>query len=142
MNNDEYVNKDECMNDDEHMKAEIEAYKAEIEKNTTVALLMSMSESFAAGIDWKSNGVANDEFFYVVCQMLPDCKLDKESTVMHHLKSHLESMMEMTGDDNLDMNALSYQGIMDYIRQHQKKINDSTHTYRVIRDLFEMSNQM
>mgnify|MGYP004570773833 CR=1 FL=1 len=138
MNNDEYVNKDECMND-EHMQAELEAYKAEIEKNTTVALLMSMSESFAAGINWKSNGVANDEYFSDVCKVLPDCNLDPKSTVMFHLKSHLEDVMTLSGDDSLDMNTLSYQGIMSYIRQHQKKINDSTHTYRVIRDLFEMS---
>ena len=121
------------------MNANSEIYKEKIEKDTTVALLMGMADSFAAGLDWKSNGIANDQFFYDVCNALPDCKLDQESTVMFHLKSHLEDVMELAGDASLDMNSLSYQGIMDYIRQHQKKINDSTHTYRVIRDLFEMS---
>lgn len=121
------------------MNDNFEAYKAKIEKDTAVALLMGMAESFAAGIDWKSNGIANDEYFYDVCKVLPDCDLDQESTVMYHLKSHLESMMDLAGDASLDMNSLSYQGIMNYIRQNQKKINDSTHTYRVIRDLFEMS---
>lgn len=121
------------------MNANFEKYKEKIEKDTAVALLMGMAESFAAGIDWKSNGIANDQFFHDVASALPDCKLDQESTVMFHLKSHLESMMELAGDDSLDIGTLSYQGIMSYIRQHQKKIADSTHTYRVIRDLFEMS---
>lgn len=113
--------------------------KTKIEKEVKVGMLMGMAESFAAGLDWKSNGIANDEYFYDVEMALPDCELNQTSTVMYHLKSHLESMMELAGDDSLDMNALSYQGIMNYIRQHQKKVNDSTHTYRVIHDLFEMS---
>ena len=121
------------------MNSDFEKYKEKIVKDTTNALLMKMADSFAAGIDWKSNGVANDEYFSDVCKVLPDSDLDQESTVMYHLKSHLEDVMELAGDDSLDMNALSYHGIMDYIRQHQKKIADSTHTYRVIRDLFEMS---
>ena len=123
------------------MNANSEKYKEKIEKDTTVALLMGMADSFAAGLDWKSNGIANDQFFYDVCNALPDCKLDQESTVMFHLKSHLEDVMELAGDASLDMNSLSYQGIMDYIRLHQKKVADSQHTYRVIRDLFEMSLQ-
>lgn len=121
------------------MNSDFEKYKEKIVKDTTNALLMKMADSFAAGIDWKSNGVANDEYFSDVCKVLPDCNLDPKSTVMFHLKSHLEDVMDLAGDTSLDMNSLSYQGIMDYIRQHQKKINDSTHTYRVIRDLFEMS---
>lgn len=121
------------------MNDNFEAYKAKIEKDTAVALLMGMAESFSAGIDWKSNGVANDEYFSDVCKVLPDCDLDQESTVMHHLKSHLEDVMDLATDNSLNMNTLSYQGIMSYIRQHQKMVADSTHTYRVIRDLFEMS---
>lgn len=124
------------------MNANFEKYKEKIEKDTTAELLMGMAENFAAGIDWKSNGIANDEYFYDVEKALPDCELDQTSTVMYHLKSHLESMMELAGDDSLDMNILSYQGIMNYIRLHQKKVADSQHTYRVIRDLFEMSHQM
>lgn len=113
--------------------------KTKIEKEVKVGMLMGMAESFAEGLDWKSNGIANDTIFGYMAEALPDCELDQTNTVMYHLKSHLESMMELAGDDSLDMDTLSYQGIMDYIRQHQKKVADSQHTYRVIRDLFEMS---
>lgn len=117
----------------------ISELKAKIVKETKVAMLMGMADSFATGIDWKSNGIANDTILGYMAEALPDCELDQTSTVMYHLKSHLEDVVDLAGDDSLDMNTLSYQGIMDYIRQHQKKVNDSTHTYRVIRDLFEMS---
>lgn len=124
------------------MNAIFKKYKKKIEKDTTDKLLMGMAESFAMGINCKSNGIANDHFFHDVASALPDCKLDQESNVIFHLKSNLKEVMKLVGDDSLDMNSLSYQGIMDYICLHQKKVAGSQDTYRVIRDLFEMSHQM
>lgn len=104
-----------------------------------VDCLKSMTEGYAAGIDWKSNGLANDQYFSSIAVILPDLNLDVEDPIMFHLKNHLDSMVNLVGVCDFDIELLTYPGIMRYIRNHQDVLAGSTHTYRVILDLLNMA---
>ncbi len=101
-------------------------------KDEYIENIKEVTAGYAAGINWHSNGVGNDEYFAEVAKVLPKGKLDCNVEIMPQLICSLNCLISIVGDNTLDMSELTYQAIIDYIREHQDTLSDSTHTYRVI----------
>lgn len=94
--------------------------------------LKRVTAGYEAGINWHTNGIATDEFFASVANILPKGRFDHDSSIMYQLVFSLKQLISTTGDKELDLDALTYQAIINYICKHQDKLADNIHTYRVI----------
>lgn len=94
--------------------------------------LKRVTAGYEAGVNWHTNGIATDEYFASVAKVLPECILNHDSPIMYHLVFSLKQLISATGDNELDLDALTYQAIIDYIRKHQDTLADNIYTYRVI----------
>ena len=94
--------------------------------------LKRVTAGYEAGVNWHANGIATDEYFASVANVLPKGRFDHDSTIMYQLVFSLKQLISATGDKELDLDALTYQAIINYISKHQDTLADNIHTYRVI----------